>query len=102
MRAWLLWLIALYQRTLSALFGDCCRFEPSCSRYAAACVAHHGALRGSWLALLRLLRCHPFSRGGLDAPPVPAPPEPNWERVVRLTGSAPSASAGSSRGVSAP
>jgi putative membrane protein insertion efficiency factor len=86
MRALLLWLIALYQRNLSALFGDCCRFEPSCSRYAAACVGHHGALHGSWLALLRVLRCHPLSRGGIDLPPVPEPPEPNWDRVVRLSG----------------
>ncbi|HEX4021733.1 MAG TPA: membrane protein insertion efficiency factor YidD [Acidobacteriaceae bacterium] len=46
-----------------------CRFQPTCSEYAAIAVTRHGWLRGSWMALLRLLRCHPFSRGGFD--PVP-------------------------------
>jgi hypothetical protein len=86
MKALVLFLIALYQRTLSSLLGDCCRFEPSCSRYASACVEHHGAVRGSWLAFLRVLRCNPFSVGGIDPPPVPNPPEPNWDRVVRVSG----------------
>jgi putative membrane protein insertion efficiency factor len=86
MRRLLMVFIALYQRTLSPLLGDCCRFEPSCSHYAAACIAHHGAFRGAWLALMRVLRCHPFAAGGIDPPPVPNPPEPDWDRVVRLSG----------------
>lgn len=65
----LLALIRLYQLLLSPLLGNVCRFEPSCSRYAAACLENHGALRGSWLALKRLGRCHPFHRGGFDPPP---------------------------------
>jgi uncharacterized protein len=65
----LLALIRLYQLLLSPLLGNVCRFEPSCSRYAAACLEHHGALRGSWLALKRLARCHPFHPGGYDPPP---------------------------------
>lgn len=64
-------LIRVYQWTLSPLLGNVCRFHPSCSRYAAACLQGHGAMRGSWLALRRLLRCHPFHPGGYDPPPLP-------------------------------
>ncbi|MDC3957355.1 membrane protein insertion efficiency factor YidD [Polyangium jinanense] len=71
----LLLLIRVYQLTLSkvllALFGPVCRFEPSCSRYAAACIAGHGALRGSLLSVKRLCKCHPFHPGGYDPPPPP-------------------------------
>jgi uncharacterized protein len=63
--------IRIYQLTLSKMLGQVCRFEPSCSRYAVACLADHGALRGSWLAARRLLRCHPFHPGGYDPPPPP-------------------------------
>ncbi|MCC6557749.1 MAG: membrane protein insertion efficiency factor YidD [Polyangiaceae bacterium] len=73
----LLAIIRLYQVTLSrlilAMVGPVCRFEPSCSRYAAACIQGHGALRGSLLSVKRLCRCHPFHPGGYDPPP-PAPP----------------------------
>ncbi len=69
----LVWLIRLYQLTLSklilAIFGPVCRFEPSCSRYAVACIRDHGALRGSLLSLKRLSKCHPFHPGGYDPPP---------------------------------
>jgi putative membrane protein insertion efficiency factor len=64
-------LIRLYQLTLSPLLGPSCRFEPSCSRYAMACIDGHGVLRGSWLAAKRILRCHPFNPGGYDPPPLP-------------------------------
>jgi len=67
----LILLIRVYQWTLSPLLGSVCRFHPSCSRYAAACLESHGALRGSWLSLRRLLRCHPFHPGGYDPPPLP-------------------------------
>jgi uncharacterized protein len=71
----LLALIRVYQLTLSkllyALFGPVCRFEPSCSRYAAACIAGQGALRGSLLSVKRLCKCHPFHPGGYDPPPPP-------------------------------
>ncbi len=68
-------LIRLYQLTLSrvlrAAFGPVCRFEPSCSRYAVACLQSHGVLRGSLLSAKRLCKCHPFHPGGYDPPPPP-------------------------------
>jgi putative membrane protein insertion efficiency factor len=72
-RAWIVNLLCLmiriYQCLVSPLLGNCCRFEPSCSRYAQLCIERLGPVRGSWLALLRLLRCHPFCPGGHDPPP---------------------------------
>ena len=61
--------VKLYQRLVSPLLPQACRFYPSCSAYAVEALERHGALRGSWLALKRLGRCHPFHPGGLD--PVP-------------------------------
>ena len=65
----LLFLIRVYQRTLSRVMGDVCRFYPSCSNYSYEALERYGWLRGSWLALRRIARCHPFTRGGFD--PVP-------------------------------
>lgn len=65
----LLWLIRVYQWTLSPLLGGTCRFHPSCSRYTAACVQRFGAAHGLWLGARRLARCHPFHPGGYDPPP---------------------------------
>lgn len=62
-------LIRLYQRTLSPLVGNRCRFYPSCSHYADEAIALHGPLHGSVLAVWRLCRCQPLCRGGFD--PVP-------------------------------
>ena len=61
--------ITVYRRLLSPLLGQRCRFAPSCSAYAAEAIATHGALRGGWLAVKRIGRCHPFHPGGHD--PVP-------------------------------
>jgi putative membrane protein insertion efficiency factor len=67
---WLLTgLIKFYRRYLSPLTPPVCRFQPTCSAYALEALEGHGALRGSWLATLRILRCHPFHPGGHD--PVP-------------------------------
>ncbi|MDR3640711.1 MAG: membrane protein insertion efficiency factor YidD [Humidesulfovibrio sp.] len=71
----LLALIWLYQRLLSPIFVGSCRFEPSCSEYARQAVILHGPLRGSFLALWRVLRCQPLCRGGFD--PVPISFSPN-------------------------
>lgn len=65
----LLLVIRLYQLLLSPLIGQSCRFSPSCSRYTAACIETHGALRGSVLGVRRIARCHPFHPGGYDPPP---------------------------------
>jgi uncharacterized protein len=62
-------LLTGYRRFVSPVLGPHCRFYPSCSAYALRAVQVHGALRGSWLAVRRLSRCHPFHAGGLD--PVP-------------------------------
>jgi len=64
-------LIRGYQLLLSPLFAGSCRYEPSCSRYAMSALEQHGLVRGAWLALRRLARCHPFGGSGLD--PVPPP-----------------------------
>jgi len=61
--------IRLYQRLISPLLPRRCRFYPTCSQYAIEAIAKHGPARGSWLALRRILRCHPLHPGGYD--PVP-------------------------------
>jgi len=62
-------LLGLYKKTVSPLLPRACRFEPTCSVYARIAIERHGLWRGAGLTFKRLLRCHPFHRGGLD--PVP-------------------------------
>ncbi len=83
-------LIRLYQVTLSRLIGRVCRFEPSCSRYAVACLEGHGFVRGGLLSLRRVCKCHPFHPGGYDPPPLPAndSPRPAPERIPRAAAGA--------------
>jgi hypothetical protein len=69
MRHVLIAFIRAYQYLLSPWWGSQCRFTPTCSHYAVEALERHGALGGSWLALKRILRCHPWSAGGYD--PVP-------------------------------
>ena len=63
-------MIRVYQLALSPLLGPRCRFYPSCSHYALEAIDTHGAVRGTWLTVKRISRCHPWHEGGFD--PVPA------------------------------
>ncbi len=58
--------VRLYQASLGPFLGGHCRFSPTCSEYAIEALRTHGAVAGSWLALRRLLRCHPLGGGGYD------------------------------------
>ncbi|WP_417763162.1 membrane protein insertion efficiency factor YidD [Shewanella sp.] len=66
-------LIRGYQMFISPLLGQRCRFYPSCSHYAIEAVQLHGALKGSWLSIKRIIKCHPLNSGGND----PVPPKNN-------------------------
>jgi putative membrane protein insertion efficiency factor len=69
----LIWLLKGYRFAISPLYGQVCRYHPTCSAYALEAVQAHGAARGSWLAARRVARCHPWAAGGLD----PVPPATN-------------------------
>ena len=72
MKAVFLALIRFYQRSISPLRPPCCRFIPTCSQYALEAVEKYGALKGGWLALRRVAKCHPFHRQtGVEYDPVP-------------------------------
>ncbi|MFO1051898.1 MAG: membrane protein insertion efficiency factor YidD [Planctomycetota bacterium] len=69
MKHLLVLLVRIYQRVLSPLKPPTCRFVPTCSQYAIDALREHGAIRGVWLTMKRLVRCHPFCEPGHD--PVP-------------------------------
>lgn len=72
MKNFLLWLIRFYRREISPRRAPCCRFIPTCSQYAMEAIEKYGALKGGWLALRRLSRCHPFHIKNIDPfDPVP-------------------------------
>jgi putative membrane protein insertion efficiency factor len=65
-KSFVLGLLHAYKWALSPMFPPSCRYVPTCSEYAMEAVERYGALHGSWMALLRILRCHPFVKGGYD------------------------------------
>lgn len=69
--------LKLYRRVISPIYGQVCRFFPSCSAYALEAVTVHGAVKGTWYSARRVIRCHPWSAGGLD--PVPSPAKVDWD-----------------------
>jgi len=66
MKAILMGLIRFYQKTISPLKGRTCRFYPTCSEYSLEAIKKYGSIKGSYLALKRILKCHPFHPGGYD------------------------------------
>ncbi|WKA56075.1 membrane protein insertion efficiency factor YidD [Planococcus shixiaomingii] len=75
MKTVLLKLIRFYQRFISPLSPPSCRFYPTCSHYGIEAVEKHGALKGAYLAIRRILKCHPFHKGGIDFVPEEWPPK---------------------------
>ena len=75
----LIGLLKAWRLLISPLYGNVCRYYPSCSAYALRAVGVHGAVKGGWLTVRRLLRCHPWAAGGYD--PVPGTPE--FEEEIR-------------------
>ena len=71
--------IRAYQKVLSPALGGNCRYHPSCSHYGYEAIQIHGAGRGSWMAVKRISRCHPFHQGGFD--PVPGAPDPEMQNA---------------------
>ncbi len=75
----LIGLLKAYRKVISPLYGDVCKFYPTCSAYSLEAVQRHGAITGTWLTMRRLVRCHPWSLGGFD--PVPASDAQKVHRV---------------------
>jgi putative membrane protein insertion efficiency factor len=69
MKKILMYIIKFYQKVISPLTPPSCRFYPTCSHYGLEAIEKHGAIKGSWLAIRRISKCHPFHEGGFD--PVP-------------------------------
>lgn len=73
MRRLLVMIVRGYRILCSPFLASSCRYHPTCSAYAEEALTRHGALRGSWLTICRLGRCHPFAAGGYDPVPEPGP-----------------------------
>ncbi len=74
-------LLKTYRRLISPIYGDVCRYYPSCSAYALGSVERYGAVRGLWLGARRISRCHPWAAGGVD----PVPAQFSWRAPSPLT-----------------
>jgi putative membrane protein insertion efficiency factor len=81
-KVFVLHVLRAYKWAVSPMLPPSCRFVPTCSEYAMEAVERHGALRGSWMALGRLLRCHPLGRGGYD--PVAGPEKTLRQAAIAL------------------
>ncbi len=81
MRYLLIGFLRLYRLLVSPLYGQVCRYHPSCSAYALEAVTVHGSLRGSGYAVRRVLRCHPWAAGGYDPVPHPAGGPPQHQQT---------------------
>ena len=68
MKSVLIFIIRVYQKCISPIKRPCCRFYPSCSEYAVLAIKKYGIFKGSIKAIFRILRCNPFSKGGIDYP----------------------------------
>mgnify|MGYP002682654741 CR=1 FL=1 len=75
----LLGLLRVYRAVISPLYGDVCKFHPTCSAYAMDAVRIHGSIRGTYLTVRRLARCQPWSLGGYDPVPTSFPRRPSTE-----------------------
>jgi len=75
--------ISLYQKALSPILGRNCRYLPSCSQYASEAIGEFGLIRGGWMGLRRLGRCHPWREGGYDPVPAKKPPAHIVDEVTR-------------------
>jgi len=89
LRAVLIGLLKAYRFAISPLYGQVCRYHPTCSAYALDAVTLHGGIKGSWLAVRRLGRCHPWAAGGYDPVPgkkaVHVDPDPNISDQQQLS-----------------
>ncbi|NVJ60145.1 MAG: membrane protein insertion efficiency factor YidD [Gammaproteobacteria bacterium] len=81
MRRLIVWLITGYQKLISPLLGNNCRYHPTCSQFAIQAVLRFGVIKGCWLAVKRIARCHPLAEGGID----PVPEKFEWVKTENKT-----------------
>jgi putative membrane protein insertion efficiency factor len=74
-------ILTAYRTVISPLYGDVCRYYPSCSHYAMQAIQQHGVVRGVWFGTRRIARCHPWAEGGVDDVPAHARP---WYSITRF------------------